>query len=130
MSHSGRVHLLLVIYVPDTLYHTDQPAEVRCVTCMDDYCDLCFYAQHRKGSRKKHPRSLLVAGRNTQSRHSQSGVVHVETNGQEVRPSHPSHTFLMPDAGGYGREDDETEGEVDTVSSPVPISDMVLSLER
>ena len=55
----GCVHLLLVIYVPDTLYHTDQPAEVRCVTCMDDYCDVCFYAQHRKGSRKQHPRSLF-----------------------------------------------------------------------
>jgi hypothetical protein len=68
---------------------------------MDEYCDVCFSAQHRKGSRKKHSaKSLLAAERNTQS--SQNGVAHVEPNGQEVRPSHLSHTFLMPEVGGYG----------------------------
>lgn len=32
----------------------DQPAEVLCETCSDPYCEVCFAAQHRKGSRKKH----------------------------------------------------------------------------
>ncbi|KAF8914262.1 hypothetical protein CPB84DRAFT_1840989 [Gymnopilus junonius] len=32
----------------------DQPAEVLCVTCGDVYCEVCFAAQHRKGSRKQH----------------------------------------------------------------------------
>ena len=25
-----------------------------CETCSDSYCEVCFAAQHRKGSRKKH----------------------------------------------------------------------------
>ncbi|KAF8969389.1 hypothetical protein BDZ97DRAFT_1902510 [Flammula alnicola] len=33
----------------------DQPAEVLCETCSDAYCEVCFAAQHRKGSRKTHP---------------------------------------------------------------------------
>ncbi len=32
----------------------DQPAEVHCQTCGDPYCEVCFAAQHRKGSRKTH----------------------------------------------------------------------------
>ncbi|KDR84043.1 hypothetical protein GALMADRAFT_219873 [Galerina marginata CBS 339.88] len=32
----------------------DQPAEVVCETCADAYCEVCFAAQHRKGSRKRH----------------------------------------------------------------------------
>ena len=32
----------------------DQPAEVLCETCSDPYCEVCFAAQHRKGSRKRH----------------------------------------------------------------------------
>ncbi|KAG6910775.1 hypothetical protein DXG01_007662 [Tephrocybe rancida] len=32
----------------------DQPAQVLCETCSDAYCEVCFAAQHRKGSRKQH----------------------------------------------------------------------------
>ncbi|KAJ7872044.1 hypothetical protein B0H13DRAFT_2059711 [Mycena leptocephala] len=32
----------------------DQPAEVRCETCADVFCEVCYAAQHRKGSRKLH----------------------------------------------------------------------------
>ncbi|KAH7923662.1 hypothetical protein BV22DRAFT_1036079 [Leucogyrophana mollusca] len=32
----------------------DQPAQVVCDTCADNYCEVCFAAQHRKGSRKAH----------------------------------------------------------------------------
>ena len=32
----------------------DQPAEVLCEICTDAYCEVCFAAQHRKGSRKQH----------------------------------------------------------------------------
>ncbi|TCD70004.1 hypothetical protein EIP91_005254 [Steccherinum ochraceum] len=32
----------------------DQPAQLRCETCEDDFCEVCFAAQHRKGSRKRH----------------------------------------------------------------------------
>ena len=32
----------------------DQPAQVFCETCSDNFCEVCFAAQHRKGSRKRH----------------------------------------------------------------------------
>ena len=32
----------------------DQPAQILCETCSDVYCEVCFAAQHRKGSRKRH----------------------------------------------------------------------------
>lgn len=32
----------------------DQPAQIRCDDCQDDYCEVCFAAQHRKGTRRKH----------------------------------------------------------------------------
>ncbi|KAG6828492.1 hypothetical protein H0H92_007807 [Tricholoma furcatifolium] len=32
----------------------DQPAQLFCETCSDAYCEVCFSAQHRKGSRKQH----------------------------------------------------------------------------
>jgi hypothetical protein len=41
----------------------DQPAEVLCETCSDPYCEVCFAAQHRKGSRKSHTVKPLVASK-------------------------------------------------------------------
>ncbi|KAI6135203.1 hypothetical protein EDD17DRAFT_46258 [Pisolithus thermaeus] len=38
----------------------DQPAQVRCDDCQDDYCEVCFAAQHRKGTRRKHISKPLV----------------------------------------------------------------------
>ncbi|KAI0355352.1 hypothetical protein OH77DRAFT_1589828 [Trametes cingulata] len=32
----------------------DQPAQVFCETCSDNFCEVCFAAQHRKGTRKRH----------------------------------------------------------------------------
>ena len=32
----------------------DQPAELVCENCGDAYCEVCYAAQHRKGSRKTH----------------------------------------------------------------------------
>ena len=37
----------------------DQPAQVFCEKCADNYCEVCFAAQHRKGSRKAHGMRLL-----------------------------------------------------------------------
>ena len=32
----------------------DQPATLYCEQCADDFCDVCFSHQHRKGSRQRH----------------------------------------------------------------------------
>ena len=54
-------------------YYIDQPAEVLCETCSDPYCEVCFAAQHRKGSRKKHIVKPLKKGVTVKS---------VEVNGE------------------------------------------------
>ncbi|PCH40894.1 hypothetical protein WOLCODRAFT_131588 [Wolfiporia cocos MD-104 SS10] len=41
----------------------DQPAQVYCETCADDYCEVCFAAQHRKGTRKRHATKPLSGRR-------------------------------------------------------------------
>lgn len=38
----------------------DQPADLVCEQCGDDYCEVCFSAQHRKGSRKSHKTKPLA----------------------------------------------------------------------
>jgi hypothetical protein len=37
----------------------DQPAQLFCKNCSDNYCEVCFAEQHRKGSRKSHVRTLF-----------------------------------------------------------------------
>ena len=37
----------------------DQPYEIHCQECCDDFCQVCFTHQHRKGSRRKHSFKLL-----------------------------------------------------------------------
>ncbi|KAJ8086986.1 hypothetical protein PM082_005811 [Marasmius tenuissimus] len=37
----------------------DQPAQLLCEQCSDSFCEVCFSAQHRKGTRKNHKTKLL-----------------------------------------------------------------------
>lgn len=39
---------------------TDQPAILLCVDCNDEYCEICFGAQHRRGKRTKHVTKPIV----------------------------------------------------------------------
>jgi hypothetical protein len=45
----------------DEIYsqYTDQPAEIACLQCQDVFCEVCFHATHRKGSRKGHSTTPL-----------------------------------------------------------------------
>ncbi|KAJ3045628.1 transcriptional regulator swi6 [Rhizophlyctis rosea] len=38
----------------------DQPASVYCEQCADDYCDVCFHAQHRNDNKKRHTCKALA----------------------------------------------------------------------
>ncbi|KAJ3037754.1 hypothetical protein HDV00_001339 [Rhizophlyctis rosea] len=60
----------------------DQPASVFCEQCADDYCDVCFHAQHRKGNRTRHTSKALV---NTVSPKKAKGL-----NGKATEPSSTS----------------------------------------
>jgi hypothetical protein len=37
----------------------DQPAQLLCEACADIFCEVCFAALHRKGSRKHHTHKRL-----------------------------------------------------------------------
>ncbi|KAI0265915.1 hypothetical protein BC834DRAFT_824286 [Gloeopeniophorella convolvens] len=87
----------------------DQPAEVRCENCADDYCEVCFAAQHRKGSRKSHTAKPL-GGEKVQPGPSQNGTVHDKQSGQDVE-----------------MEDDEADSDDEAIPPPTPIPDIALS---
>ncbi|KAH9971431.1 hypothetical protein BGW80DRAFT_1322400 [Lactifluus volemus] len=88
----------------------DQPAEVHCETCADDYCEVCFASQHRKGSRKKHvAKSLAVGETKTPSKPSPNRVTHHDAV-QDVE-----------------MEDDEAGGDANATPPSIPIPDIVLS---
>ncbi|TFK55642.1 hypothetical protein OE88DRAFT_1652049 [Heliocybe sulcata] len=60
----------------------DQPAQVNCETCADDYCEVCFAAQHRKGSRKRHA-TKPITGAVAKKAKPQNGAVKLSKSNEE-----------------------------------------------
>ena len=76
----------------------DQPAQVFCETCSDNFCEVCFAAQHRKGSRKRHASKPLSGPQEKRAKVDEGAPPHENgkaVNGDEVRQrilsSHGSH---------------------------------------
>ncbi|KAJ7098738.1 hypothetical protein B0H15DRAFT_945245 [Mycena belliarum] len=61
----------------------DQPAEVRCETCADVFCEVCYASQHRKGSRKLHVVKPLSGQEKTKTKLSPE-VVAAETDAMDA----------------------------------------------
>ena len=59
----------------------DQPAQVFCEFCTDNFCDVCFAAQHRKGSRKQHKTKPLTMTKSNKPQPAASNGV--PTNGHD-----------------------------------------------
>ena len=38
----------------------DMPAQLSCLQCQDDFCQVCFQSLHRKGTRKHHVAKRLT----------------------------------------------------------------------
>ncbi|KAJ3868948.1 hypothetical protein EV359DRAFT_31096 [Lentinula novae-zelandiae] len=55
----------------------DQPAQLFCENCADAYCDVCYSAQHRKGSRKTHKTQVLESSRKPREQVEAKGEDHV-----------------------------------------------------
>jgi len=75
------------------LDNIDQPAQVYCESCTDNFCDVCFVAQHRKGSRKQHktkPLTVTKAGKPQPTASSSNGT---PTNGHDEEVGLFRHTF-------------------------------------
>lgn len=68
------------------IYDVDQPAKMFCENCSDNYCEVCFAAQHRKGSRKGHVMKLLDGKSSKKAKENGSAQVEGE-NGDSVNTS-------------------------------------------
>lgn len=76
------------------LGESDQPAQVLCETCADNYCEVCFAAQHRKGSRKGHVVKPLNSQRGKKPKHSQNGS-NVSNGNSEVTNGDSVNLFAL-----------------------------------
>ncbi|KAI0775892.1 hypothetical protein BD413DRAFT_648770 [Trametes elegans] len=88
----------------------DQPAQVHCETCADDFCEVCFAAQHRKGSRKRHATRPL------------SGPQEKRAKVEDAKPANGEAT------NGDADSDEELERAADDASSLAKIN-IVLSAQ-
>lgn len=68
------------------VYHhnLDQPAQVLCESCLDNYCEVCFAAQHRKGSRKGHIRKALKSQSARKIKENGAAKTASDSNGDSV----------------------------------------------
>ncbi|KAJ7437095.1 hypothetical protein B0H11DRAFT_2255658 [Mycena galericulata] len=88
----------------------DQPAEVRCETCGNDiFCEVCYAAQHRKGSRKQHVMKPL------------SGPRKAKTSAADA-PAKPEAGTDAMDADDGDSDDEEWERVVAGPSTEVTLS--------
>ncbi|KAL1940031.1 hypothetical protein VTO73DRAFT_9366 [Trametes versicolor] len=63
----------------------DQPAQVFCETCSDNFCEVCFHAQHRKGTRKRHATRALLGPQGKKAKTEEAKPTNGEaTNGDEM----------------------------------------------
>ena len=56
----GRWASWMILYIKTKPNLVDQPAQLHCTSCEDDYCQVCYDSQHRKGNRKRHATTPLV----------------------------------------------------------------------
>jgi hypothetical protein len=87
-------------------HDADQPAQVYCESCTDNFCDVCFAAQHRKGSRKQHKTKPLTVAGVKKPQVADSSLNGEQTNGhdEEVGPFRhtPPYSSLISFADGCG----------------------------
>ncbi|CAE7088183.1 unnamed protein product [Rhizoctonia solani] len=62
----------------------DQPASVYCEACADDFCDVCFEAQHRKGTRKLHKSRPLESAQPAPTSTTAAPEPDVEAEAEEI----------------------------------------------
>ncbi|KAA1473360.1 hypothetical protein DENSPDRAFT_780015 [Dentipellis sp. KUC8613] len=92
----------------------DQPAEVHCEVCLDDFCDVCFGALHRKGTRKRHATKPLGQRREKKAKLSSNGAAKTAETSEKMDLD----------------EDDELDEELERLASaPASSADIHLGLQ-
>ncbi|KAH8094943.1 hypothetical protein BXZ70DRAFT_345786 [Cristinia sonorae] len=92
----------------------DQPAQLHCEACQDDFCEVCFTAQHRKGSRKRHATKPLEE--KPEKRQKLAGTTNGDVNGH-------SGDAMETDANSDVELENIVNGSTSEVAPSVPIPD-------
>ncbi|KDQ64447.1 hypothetical protein JAAARDRAFT_28076 [Jaapia argillacea MUCL 33604] len=96
----------------------DQPAQVFCEACADDYCEVCFAAQHRKGTRKKHSSTPLTSPKEKKTTRAD------EVNGdpQAATVAENGEKMDVEDS-----DDADSDDELEAIAAPSP--EVILSAQ-
>ncbi|TDL29668.1 hypothetical protein BD410DRAFT_736748 [Rickenella mellea] len=62
----------------------DQPACVFCETCVDNYCEVCFAALHRKGTRKGHTSRSSKTGPSKRKEVQENGTANGQVDSEDM----------------------------------------------
>lgn len=96
----------------------DQPAMLHCEQCLDDYCDVCFQALHRRGTRKKHTTTKVVSTISTpQTTFELEQELQQETP-QSPPPALPPSTLHDDNENSISDDDDDEEEEEEMEQYP------------
>lgn len=87
----------------------DQPAQLHCENCGDNFCEVCYASQHRKGSRKKHTTKSLA---NHPAKETDNAEATVEETGKETAMDMDGDDSAVD-------SDDELETLVSKVDHPI-----------
>ncbi|KIP08323.1 hypothetical protein PHLGIDRAFT_35011 [Phlebiopsis gigantea 11061_1 CR5-6] len=82
----------------------DQPAQLHCEDCVDNYCEVCYASQHRKGTRKKHKTNPLAS----------NGVKKAQNGAATTEQSADGTSMDVDDEDAPADSDDELEQLVTT----------------
>lgn len=75
------------------LLSADQPAQVLCDKCADKYCEVCFAALHRKGTRKDHESKPIVRKPMKDNAMKEDGYSKAGANGKDEVRTYASVRF-------------------------------------
>ncbi|EJF62276.1 hypothetical protein DICSQDRAFT_58739 [Dichomitus squalens LYAD-421 SS1] len=66
----------------------DQPAQVFCETCSDNFCEVCFASQHRKGTRKRHASKPLSGHQEKKAKANDNVAAPADEQGEDGEKMH------------------------------------------
>ncbi|KAG9317802.1 hypothetical protein JVU11DRAFT_2025 [Chiua virens] len=87
----------------------DQPAQFSCKECEDEYCEVCFAAQHRKGTRKKHT-GTPISGSPKRADRARNGVASTTTGTADGESK-------TDEVGADVEMEEDSDGELDQIAA-------------
>ncbi|KAI0722309.1 hypothetical protein C8T65DRAFT_628916 [Cerioporus squamosus] len=110
----------------------DQPAQVFCETCSDNFCEVCFAAQHRKGTRKRHATKPLAGPQEKKAKVAEGAPPPANGEGKNGDEMHVDEPAEDSDDEVERAATDAASSKMDIVlsSQPTPVYPMRLTLQE